>query len=176
MKFLRCGVSYFLSFIRRVVPRARGPRSPVLQTTQKTMTAFLFRHWRSTRLSHERASGIAPSQDTKKERVSWFGAYLVVVAASVSPHTTYSPRNTRQAKSPTRRLLRKSDDGELLVRASAVLKSQGPENWPRGPRPGGKAHLGRPAAAAAHPRSRFFVSGTCALALQKAVGGFVSLI
>jgi len=26
-------------------------------------------------------------------------------------------------------------DDELLVRASAVLKSQGPENWPRG-RPG----------------------------------------
>ena len=28
-----------------------------------------------------------------------------------------------------------NDDDELLVRASAVLKSQGPENWPRG-RPG----------------------------------------
>ena len=27
------------------------------------------------------------------------------------------------------------DDDELIVRASAVLKSQGPENWPRG-RPG----------------------------------------
>ena len=25
------------------------------------------------------------------------------------------------------------DDDELLVRASAVLKSQGPENWSRGP-------------------------------------------
>ena len=29
------------------------------------------------------------------------------------------------------------DDDELLVRASAVLKSQGPENWSRG-RPGQK--------------------------------------
>ena len=29
-------------------------------------------------------------------------------------------------------LLGGGDDGELLVRASAVLKSQGPENWPRG--------------------------------------------
>ena len=26
-----------------------------------------------------------------------------------------------------------ADDDELLVRASAVLKSQGPENWSRGP-------------------------------------------
>ena len=34
-----------------------------------------------------------------------------------------------------RLLLGSDDDDELLVRASAVLKSQGPENWPRG-RPG----------------------------------------
>ena len=33
------------------------------------------------------------------------------------------------------------DDDELLVRASAVLKSQGPENWPRG-RPGGRPARG----------------------------------
>ena len=34
-----------------------------------------------------------------------------------------------------RPLLRYYDDDELIVRASAVLKSQGPENWSRG-RPG----------------------------------------
>ena len=35
------------------------------------------------------------------------------------------------------------DDDELIVRASAVLKSQGPENWPRG-RPGTAAAAVRP--------------------------------
>ena len=44
-----------------------------------------------------------------------------------------------------RPLLRYYDDDELVVRASAVLKSQGPENWSRG-RPG-------PLRARTNPRS-----------------------
>ena len=56
------------------------------------------------------------------------------------------------------------DDDELLVRASAVLKSQGPENWSRG-RPG-------PHWARTNPRSVRDVS--CGKIREKTAGGVAS--
>ena len=69
--------------------------------------------------------------------MGWYSSLCIVADGDGELHFFLKTRSRRAfgKRPPANGRFGRDGDGELLVRASAVLNSEGPENWPRG-RPG----------------------------------------